>query len=277
MIRFPRRLPQVNASDLPPSCAGIGINIFNPFSFCSDTATPKYSACEEESSDVFYTGSGNSTCEDGFKQVPLAGTYPTGPLNYCCQSAGIFCNPDCPQISDAVAPELVFVYVYLSIMALAFAVFFAAKRLNPTILGGSKRRGEFAPTRRASPPTGKSLEMCDTSTITSPLGSAAGDPELAQLDLETAGEEKKGDRNLGGRRSSFSLGLDDSPLESWAFLEPPLARLCVAMLFGFYFLFIYFYIRIIVDYYYGCQVNGIDNQCFYGDYRTFGNCASPAP
>lgn len=172
-------------------------------------------------------------------------TYPDGPDE--CEGIS-----NCPKIKDPNDDGLVFLYTFWVVAATIIAIFFLYRYSKKNVPNSGARSAS-----RSHSSGGRATELSNmkvsldfaTNPLTSPLY-----PEIAETTNEVVGK-------------SFSM--DDIlqiPYHTDLFGT---ACYCIVNIISVSWVLIY--LVIIIDFYYDCEVGGIDALCYYGSYPIFGD------
>lgn len=181
-------------------------------------------------------------------------SYPTGPDN--CEGVS-----SCPLIDGPTHGGLVFLYCFWSVSVICFVSFFC---LRPSPTGGPTAFNKIR--RRA-----KGHQALSTAED--------GEDWSAEMTpVRRPGEDQDEEEQVAGT----GMGTGDCRADE-DFVEPaqpllqrPLRRhwfgdLCLWLWSGLSAGFLCMFLVLIVDYYYDCQLGGVDAMCFYGSHPVFGD------
>jgi hypothetical protein len=172
-------------------------------------------------------------------------TYPEGPDN--CEGIS-----NCPKIEDPKNGGLIFLYTVWIFSAVIITIFFLyrytkknSKNSSPRIISRSNSTNERG--TELSFNTKKIAETLTTSPLTSPL-------TTAPLPIEI---EPKG---------ASTDDLLQIPYHTDLF-----GTVCYYLVNTISISWVLLFLVLIIDYYYDCELEGIDSLCYYGSYPIFGD------
>lgn len=181
-------------------------------------------------------------------------SWPDGPAQKCAQVAadtsfwGSFIDPTCPYIWGLEAPEAVFFYAFNSMVA-AVTGLWVLWRESASSPGSRSHRlvrdEEDEPPDEATP------------------GAAAVEDRSAAQSSDAVAEDDEGG-------AAATIGLADTLMVE-CFADSTAGQGALLLLALFYLQWIRYYALTIAGYYWECEVEGINNLCFYGSYPVFGS------
>ena len=174
-------------------------------------------------------------------------SYPSGPDN--CENV-----PNCPLIEGPGNAGLVVVYCFWAFSAFTFAIFYC---LRPSAIGGSASTAQKLSGRMRGL---QSLPTRDDSD---------GDGRGHDEDADPEAGKANGNKNSPDSQNFAPNSLLQRPLRKNCF-----GRLCMILWRLISVGFMCFFAVLIADYYYDCELSGVDALCFFGSHPIFGDYAT---
>lgn len=194
--------------------------------------------------------------------VAIQRKYPQGPIT-CEEDPS--CEPKFPDGEHFFTRAVLYFWLLYSVLILVWSAWRLVNRKKGRYrIDGENLNIKFD--RRGSVNTSnysrRSLEI---------RNSIVGDLETPLL---VAGGSDAEVNELEDRGSEEGLSFESENVQMLGYKSAWLGDICVfGMRFVSFFVMLMF-LAVIVDFYHGCEVEGLDNLCFFGNYFLFGNADS---